>query len=65
VKIFASGDGNQARFDPCEPIARFKISRFEGNDSGIHSAIIATPAGVVNQWSAQLDVSRSRSAANI
>jgi len=49
VEITAGGDGSQARLDPCKPITRFKISRFKGNDSGIHSAIIATAAGVVNR----------------
>ena len=49
MKILAGGDGSQARLDPCKPITRFKISRFKGNDSGIHSAIIATAAGVVNR----------------
>jgi hypothetical protein len=51
VKIFASGDGGQARFDPSKSIARFEVSRFEGNDSGIHASIIATTACVVNRWS--------------
>lgn len=59
VEIATSGDGIQARLDPCKPIARFKIGRFKGYDSGFHAAIIAAAAAVVKRWRAWLWVGTS------
>lgn len=65
VEITTSGDGIQARLDPCKPIARFKIGRFKGYDSGFHAPMIAAAASVVKRWGMWPEVGTSQSAANI
>jgi hypothetical protein len=43
----------EASLDPREPIASFKVGRFESYNSGIHPAIIPATAAAVNGKAAQ------------